>query len=124
MAATCRHGHGLLGSLGSREKGGSEPQTSPCRLGPVRTAEVWDSWTDGAGRASLAVSPMPAQGMPRTAPWPQPTSLQAHRANPLCRRLFTLPGDRRLSTSLHRPLVPPSKFWGLAGSSPVPSAAR
>lgn len=37
MAATCRHGHGLLGSLRSRDKGGSKPQTSPYCLGTVRT---------------------------------------------------------------------------------------
>lgn len=66
MAATCGHGHRLLGSPGSREKGGSKPQTSSCCLDTIRTAGVWGAQTDGVGRAALAVSPTPAQRMLRT----------------------------------------------------------
>lgn len=46
-----------------------------------------------------------------------------HGANPPCWRLGTLPGDQGLGTCLHRPLVLPSKLWGLVGPSPASSQA-
>ena len=91
MAATCRHGHGLLGSLGSREKGGSEPRTSPCRLGPVRTAEVWGARTDGAGRAALTTSPTPAQWTPHTRPSRFAGVCQPHGHGPPCCKPWAQP---------------------------------
>lgn len=147
MAATCGHGHGLQGSLGSREKGGSKPWASPCCPGRGLGAQMGT-----ARRAAPAVSPrtrpscsvgtrQPHSHSPRAGHghvcwrwWPGTAQGSGRRAVPRagaaanrethCAGSSSPSLRSRGQHHLHRPPVLPGELWVLTGPSPAPALPR